>query len=290
MRLISASLGLAALMAGVFPDEVQSQERPEYTIHRADTQIVVDGRLDEQAWAGTRDAGEFVFPWYESGKMEQTVAKLLWDDTHLYAAFICEDAYIWAVHTERNSRVWLDDAVEVFVAPDPDRPLVYFNIEMNARGVFLDQFRPDGPGTQASQEWSAEGIQIKTTMVGTLNDDSDADSYWILEVAIPFSNFAGVARKTPPRSGDVWHLNLNRLGGNTNNQRSQWSPSLIRPNFHTPEDFGRVVFADRPGAGLLLGRKDLIEAAKRNHSAPAAVVEALRNGDPSIDAALAMIR
>ena len=217
-------------------------ERPEYTILRAGTPIVVDGRLDELAWVAAPDVGPFSFPRYESGKMERTIAKLLWDDTHLYAAFIVEDAHIWAVHTERNSQVWLDDAVEIFGSPDPSRPDAYFNIEMNAIGIFLDQFRPGGAGAPRPV-WNAEGIQVKTTIVGTLNDDSDEDSYWILEAAIPFRNFAAVAINTPPRPGDVWNLNLNRLGGNTNAQASQWSPSL--PNFHQPDQFGRVVFSDR---------------------------------------------
>ena len=45
-------------------------------------------------------------------------------------------------------------------------------------------------------------------------------------------------------AGDVWHLNLNRLGGKTNPQHSQWSPSKTdRPAFHVPRDFGRVVFS-----------------------------------------------
>lgn len=197
MRLIVLSVGLSTLAAAVIPSPLQSQELPEYTIYRAGTAITVDGRLDEPAWTAAPDVGMFVFPWYESGKRERTVAKLLWDDTHLYVSFICEDAYISAVRTERNSRVWLDDAVEVFTAPNPDRPLAYFNIEMNALGTFLDQFRPDGPETSPSREWSAEGIHIETTVAGTLNDDADEDSYWILEAAIPFSNFGGVARNTP---------------------------------------------------------------------------------------------
>jgi hypothetical protein len=233
------ALSLTALAAPLAGAQDRS-DFPEYTIHRAGGPIVIDGRLDEPAWFAAPDVGRFSFPRYEGGKMEQTVAKLLWDDTHLYAAFICEDAHIWAVHTERDSRVWLDDTVEIFTSPDPGRPNAYYNFEMNVLGIFLDQFRPGGPG--AEYAWDAEGIQIRTTIVGTLNDDSDEDSYWILEAAIPFSNFTATARSSPPRPGDVWHMNLNRLGGNTNAQRSQWSPS--QPNFHTPDQFGRVIFVD----------------------------------------------
>jgi len=236
-------LACLLVMAQVKP--VSADQRPEYTIYRAGTPISVDGRLDEPVWVTAPDVGAFVFPWYESGNKEQTVAKALWDDENLYVAFICEDAHIWAKHTKRDTSVWKDDTVEVFTAPNPERPQAYFNIEMNVLGIFLDQFHPDGPGVAVEEEWNGEGIQIKTSIVGTLNDDSGEDQYWILEAAIPFQNFADVAIHTPPQPGDVWHLGLNRLGGKTNQQYSQWSASRTeKPQFHSPDDFGRVSFSD----------------------------------------------
>lgn len=244
MGLFWAMFGLA-IVVGV-PVQVQAQHQPEYTIYRSAAPMVVDGRLDEPAWTSAPDVGKFVFPWYEDSKKEQTVAKLLWDDTHLYVAFICEDAHIWAEHTQHNSRVYLDDTVEVFTAPDPDRPLAYFNIEMNVLGIFLEGYHPEGPQTRDREGWKSQNIQIKTSVKGTLNDDSDEDEYWILEAAIPFTNFNLVARNTPPEPGDVWHLNLNRLGGNTNQQFSQWSASQTpKPSYHVPEDFGRVTFSEK---------------------------------------------
>lgn len=124
----------------------ESVDKPTYSIYRAGTPIVVDGRLDEPAWVGAPDVGAFVFPWYEGGKQEQTVAKMLWDDENLYVAFICEDAHISAEHTERDSAVWKDDTVELFTAPNPNKPQAYFNIEMNVLGIFLDQFHPAESG------------------------------------------------------------------------------------------------------------------------------------------------
>src|SRR5690554_6401730 len=122
MRATIIVLASGMQLGGAFPSPQHSRQKPEHTIYRAGTPITVDGRLDEPAWTAAPDVGAFVFPWYESGEMEQTVAKMLWDDTHFYVAFICQDAHIWAVHTARNSPVFRDDAEEVFTAPNPDQP------------------------------------------------------------------------------------------------------------------------------------------------------------------------
>lgn len=238
------------LVAALFPPVAKTapakRAPPRYTILRATGKIVIDGKLDEADWKAARSVGDFRFAWWKKGKKEQTRAKLLWDDKFLYVSFRCEDAHVWGEHTRRDDSVWKDDCVEVFTAPDPKRPENYFNIEMNVRGAFLDQHHPNGPGVRLKREWNARGVKIAVAVDGTLNDDSDTDRGWVLEAALPFANFAKVARHTPPRDGDLWHLNLNRLGGRTNPQYSQWSPSRTRtPQFHAPRDFGRVTFSTK---------------------------------------------
>jgi hypothetical protein len=229
-----------------FGPAVGAGELPRYTIGRAGKPPKIDGQLDEPVWTSAKAVGDFQFAWYKSGKKEQTVAKLLWDDEFLYVAFRCEDAHISATRTKRGSSVWRDDCVEVFTAPNPDDPEHYFNIEMNVNGAVLEGHHPRGAGSDAKKRWRAEGIRIATTVTGTKNDESNLDDHWILEAAIPLESFAGVAQHTPPKSGDVWRLNLNRLGGTTNQQFSQWSPSSTPvPQFHAPKDFGRVTFSRR---------------------------------------------
>lgn len=220
-------------------------ELPRYTIHRTSAKINIDGQLDEPAWQGAAAITDFKFPWWTAGQKEQTISKLLWDDENLYVSFHCEDAHISAERTERDSPVYMDDCVEVFTAPNATLPFNYFNIEMNVRGAVLDQHHPAGPGKSEAPNWNATGLKIATMVDGTLNDDGDTDRSWVLEAAIPLANFAAVARHTPPRPGDEWRLNLNRLGGKTNPQYSQWSPSRTeRPQFHAPQYFGRVTFGN----------------------------------------------
>ena len=245
MRLRNVRLSIIAVTLMSFAGSVRAaDELPQYTVHRVDSAIRVDGRIDEAAWRNAATFRNFRFPWWMNGKKEQTVARMLWDDRFLYVSYECKDAHVSAVQTEHDSPVYQDDCVELFTAPNAKRPLDYFNIEMNVNGAVLDQHHPDGPGKVKGPNWQAQGILIATSVGGTLNDDSDKDQGWVLEVAIPCANFASETGRPQPRDGDVWHLNLNRLGGKTNPQFSQWSPgTTAKPAFHAPDTFGRVTFS-----------------------------------------------
>ncbi len=219
---------------------------PTYEILRASSPITLDGKLDEPAWIAAPSMGPFHFTWYKSGKQEQTVSKMLWDDNYLYVAHICQDSHITARHKQHDGPIAQDDCFEVMFAPDPDKPNVYFNVEWNVIGGYVDNHRPNGPKQPRAPKWDAQGVKIAGTYVGTLNKDDDKDRHWIVEAAIPFENFKNYMPHTPPQTGSSWNLNLNRHGGDTDMQYSQWSPAdTEKPSFHTPHRFGRVTFSQR---------------------------------------------
>jgi hypothetical protein len=92
--------------------------------------------------------------------------------------------------------------------------------------------------------WDAIGAEIAGSWVGTLNDDSDRDRYWLVEVKISLKNFAVVAARIPAPSRDRRNISLNRHGDKTNPQYSQWSPAdAAQPSFHTPDRFGHIIFS-----------------------------------------------
>jgi len=218
--------------------------RPQFTIYRTGSPIKIDGHLNELQWKSALQISDFHFTWYTAGKQERTTAKMLWDDKYLYVAHVCQDDWITARCREHDGPVARDDCFEVMLAPHVDKPNVYFNIEWNVLGAWVDNHRPDGPTKPRAPKWDAVGVKIAGQYVGTLNDDSDQDERWVVEVAIPFENFSAVAANTPPKPNDAWNLNLNRHGGDTNLQYSQWSPGdTPRPAFHTPHRFGRVIFS-----------------------------------------------
>jgi hypothetical protein len=212
------------------------------SIARASSPIDIDGKRDEPDWESAAPVGDFVFTWWKEGdgERQQTDARMLWDDRYLYVSFHCQDHDIQATRTERDSKVFRDDCVEVFASPEFNHPENYFNIEMNALGAQLDQYRPDG--NSSSTSWDPEGIRVAVSIDGTLNDASDVDRGWTLEVAIPFQLFQRVMPAGRPTAGDRWRLNLSRLEANMS-VKSQWSQGDRNfPRFHHPEYFGFVEF------------------------------------------------
>ena len=90
------------------------------------------------------------------------------------------------------------------------------------------------------------------TVDGTLNDDTDVDRGWTVEVAFPWSGMTHLAggRAIPPRPGDEWRIFFGRFerlvfGGRelTPHPAWCWTPHG-RYDTHRPESWTRVVFAD----------------------------------------------
>ena len=234
MRYLIATLYLV-FAASAAPAE---DALPHHAILRAAGPIAVDGLLDEPSWEAAQVIDQFSFPWWTEGAKDRTEARLLWDDMHLYVAFTAHDPHISATLTERDSPVSRDDCVEVFIAPDTS----YFNFEFNALGTILDR----SPRDKRSSAWNGEGVQVAIDIEGTLNQETDRDTLWTAEIALPFAVFDPYAPHLPPIAGDVWRLNLYRTGGAVNLQYITWSNTLTpRPKFHVPERFGVVHFDGR---------------------------------------------
>tara|TARA_R110002049_G_scaffold4601_6_gene32837 strand:+ start:5756 stop:9472 length:3717 start_codon:yes stop_codon:yes gene_type:complete len=248
-RLLS---GFTAQQAADLLAYLSAQKKPSkgyaksHSVPRSTASIRVDGRIDEDAWDAAQATEPFGFTWLDDGDgpRQATTAKLLWDDQCLYVAIECEDTDIQAERTVRDSDVYRDDCVEIFASPEYESPERYFNLEINALGTVLDNYRPDGQQHQQHSRWDPEEIRIATRVDGTVNDSSDRDRGWSVEVSIPFSLFKNAIPQGKPTVGDRWRLNLHRLEENMR-LKSQWSPGdRNRSSFHTPEYFGSVKFVE----------------------------------------------
>jgi len=234
MRVLPLLISLSVL--------AQEKPLPRYEVKRAASRITVDGRLDEAAWRGAAVV-EFVFPWEQAGAKQKTTARVLWDDTYLYAGYACDDADVVAHFDKRDDPTYRDDAVELFINPKPTQDF-YYGLEMNARGTLYDYFYAFPQLLLKRVDFS--GVLLATHVDGTLNQTGDKDRGWSLEVAIPWKNFEELGAVAAPKAGSVWTANLNRWDGVEPARRlSLWSdPGMTRPSPHQPKRFGQLIFAE----------------------------------------------
>jgi hypothetical protein len=216
---------------------------PRYDVRRAPAPLTIDGRLNEPAWAAT-PAMTLQFLWEsQTGPKQMTRARLLWDAQALYVGFDADDTDITAQFQQRDDPTFRDDAVEIFINPDPKQETVYYGFEMNARGVLYDYLNYNS--RTLFKRFDATGVQIATSLRGSLNVRNDTDSGWSLEAMIPWGNFEELSRR-PPVAGTVWKANLNRWDGVQPDRRmSIWSDPQNSDSWpHVPARFGEIVFVE----------------------------------------------
>ena len=230
-----------------------------YPCPRAPRPPKLNGRIEDPVWN--------LAPWTEDfvdieGDLKpkprfRTRAKMLWDDECLYIAADMEEPHVRATLTERDSIIFHDNDFEVFIDPDGDAKS-YFELEINALNTVWDLHLaiPYRDGGSADSTWSIEGLRTTVHVNGTLNDPSDIDEGWTVEIAIPWKALGDKAgMPCPPHKGDTWRINFSRVqwqttieGGNyvklpnTPEDNWVWSPQGVI-DMHQPEMWGFLEFA-----------------------------------------------
>lgn len=184
--------------------------------------------------------------------------KLTWDGEFLYIAAKLEEPHVWATLSRHDAIVFHDNDFEVFIDPDGDARN-YYEIETNALGTVFDLLLPRTyrAGGTANHDWNLRDMRIAVGVNGTINDPTDIDHSWCVELALPWKGlkeFSGNA-SCPPRPGDEWRMNFSRVewqhevlqGGyrrvpGTREDNWVWSPQGI-VDMHLPERWGIVTFA-----------------------------------------------
>jgi hypothetical protein len=238
------TLVIVALLAGATLILAGQSAIPRYEARRASSPPTIDGKLDDAAWTQALPPIVLQFLWEsQTGAKQKTAARLLWDAQALYVGFDAEDADVTAQFLQRDDPTYRDDAVEIFINPDPQQEALYYGFEMNARGVLYDYLNYNS--RTLFKRFDATGVTIASDVRGTLNERADTDSGWSLEIAIPWANFEELSRR-PPVVGTVWKANLNRWDGVEPKRRmSIWSDPQNTTSWpHVPSRFGEIVFRD----------------------------------------------
>ncbi len=243
-----------------------------YLCPKCPTPLPIDGTLQHPNWK--------LAPWTEAfvdieGDAKSrphflTRAKMLWDDEFFYIGAELEEPHLWATLTEHDSVIFHDNDFEVFIDPDGDA-LRYFEFEMNALNTTWDLYlaKPYRNGGDADNGWETYA-KTAVHLKGTLNDPTDLDDGWTLEIAFPWACFAeNAGMPCPPNIGEVWRVNFSRVqwlledrdGKVVNDLEIVTGPGPYRkkldnPEFnwvwspqgvidmHQPEQWGYVTFGD----------------------------------------------
>ncbi len=217
-----------------------------YNCKRITNQICIDGNLDKFPWNKVEKSKPFVdLVSGEPAPMNTQIASL-WDDKNLYIAFWIEEPNVKAKLTERDSLIYYENDVEVFIAGED----CYYEFQINALGTIYEVFyiwqdaykkgsrfdtkefdlvtrkvdvlggfqdvirfgkHPRGV-RWAFMDWDYLGIKSAVNVQGTLNDDLDIDIGWTVELAFPWSGMKSLfGKEIHPKKDDSFRINFSRF-------------------------------------------------------------------------------
>src|ERR1041385_5766475 len=108
----------------------------DYTCYRTRTPPVVDGHLNEVAWNQAPRSPRFVDMVTGEPALLDTRAAAIWDNHNLYIGFWVEEPFVEAHLTERDSLIFMENDVEVFI----DGGDCYYEFEINALNTVYEVF------------------------------------------------------------------------------------------------------------------------------------------------------
>lgn len=217
--------------------------------HTSET-IVIDGQMNESSWKLSNKANfnHHYFVEKESDR-QSTTFRMLWDENYLYLFYDCKDAYITAREKNRDGATFFDDCAEIFLSPSIVNQSLHFCLEINLYEVsndviYLNNF--EGDKDAVIKAFNPE-YHVAVQVNGTLNDNSDIDTGWKMELAIPLKNFTRISELNPVKPGTQWGFLALRQNRDEIDSKRRVT-SIIYPNtkmendVHQPQFFGRVEF------------------------------------------------
>ena len=210
-----------------------------YTCHRADREFPIDGNLDKEVWKAAPFSSRFVDLVTGKPGFLDTRMACLWDERALYLGFRIEEPEVRASLTERDSYIWCDNDVEVFLGGED----CYYEFEINAYGTIYEVFFIYQDALKKGSRFDLEefnlyernvdvlggfqdasrlgkhsrgkrwafmdhdypGLRTAVKVDGTINDPHSVDKGWTVEIAFPWEGMRKLlpSRSFPPTEGDT---------------------------------------------------------------------------------------
>lgn len=245
-----------------FSSALFAQNSPRtYIAQKSIAHIVIDGKSQETVWENAKWTDNFIDI---EGKMTpkyRTRMKMVWDDNNLYFYVEMDEPHVWGTLKERDTAIFYNNDFEVFIDPNGDTH-DYMEFEMNALNTVWDLWltKPYRNRPKIIDGWDIAGLKTAVHVDGTLNNASDTDKGWSVEIAMPWEALleANEINKVPVNK--FWRINFSRVNwdfdlidGRYTRKKDKngkylreynwvWSPQGVI-NMHEPEHWGYVYFS-----------------------------------------------
>ncbi len=247
-----------------FAQTTQNMAPQQYIAYHTSDPITIDGMANEKAWQHTNWTNLFIDIEGTVKPKYNTKAKMLWDNDNFYILAKIEEPHIWANLKQRDTIIFYNNDFEVFLDPDNDTHN-YYEVEINAINTVWDLFisKPYREKDVAVlNDWTLTGLKSAIKINGTLNNPTDVDSDWVLEIAMPWAAFRTAYGQNNVPANSFWRVNFSRVNWqhdiiNGKYQRKKdsngkfmheynwvWSPMGVI-NMHEPEKWGYVYFSTK---------------------------------------------
>jgi hypothetical protein len=160
-----------------------------------------------------------------------------WTKDNLYLLYVCpyEKLHLKpnpSTTTETN-QLWNWDVAEIFIGSDFQNIRRYKEFEISPQGEWVDlDINLDSPHHEDGWKWNS-GMQVKSRI-------DRKNKIWYGAMKIPMT----AIDPHPAHAGTMFRVNLFRMQGPPDDQKSlTWQPTM-KATFHVPEHFGRMVLAD----------------------------------------------
>jgi Domain of unknown function (DUF5916) len=252
---------------GPYPIDVEAAPRPEVPATRAGTAIVLDGVLDEGAWASAPVISDFTQSRPDRGypMTQRTEIRIVYDDAYLYIG-----GEMWDTEPDR---IVIPSLEQDFQSGNSDIFGITLDTFLDRRNAFMFLVNPMGAVKEAQdfddsrQENAAwEGIfEVRTRI---------HDKGWSFEWAIPFTTL----RFDPRRNPQDWGMQLMRRI-RRNNEEGYWAPLDQRDRIHKMSKAGTL----RGLEGIRSGRNLLVKPYALSARADGAAASGDWSGDAGLD-------
>ncbi|MFY0653468.1 MAG: carbohydrate-binding family 9-like protein [Cyclobacteriaceae bacterium] len=245
-------LGIASSICAQSERRMVLGEQPVLKVPKTNETMVIDGKMDEPIWKNAEARSFDAF--YRVDKPtdeQQSIFKMVWDEQNLYLFYQFEDEYLTARETSRDGEPYNDDCAEIFIIPAPDSLESHFGFELNIYKASNDfvYFNQYYKGKDYVFKAFDPEFEAEVTYHGSLNDNSDIDKGWTLELRVPLATFSDLRSEMIPQEGVRWAIQAVRQDRNDADGRRR-STSTLFPIYdaskgvHQANRFGLIEFTE----------------------------------------------